>query len=259
MSMESSLADPRVRPSPADRRACLVSACTRAGRWGGRLLQHPLPALDGSAGATIQDGQRPVASRNREWLNQGRLTCARCRYWWSSSVVRLQTRVRGGCEDHRRELRVLCDALRRHRVATRYHDCEPRWHPPHGRAVAAGPRSPATSDAGSGRSRGRTGQGHLGSGGLRSSRVAVVHRNHPALVARRGKRWAAEQLPRHRGSGAARVRGKINASGCCRSTSAAGRTVVWIPLGVGPHRHGGLPQPARPPGVHRRISRYRRN
>ena len=105
-------------------------------------------------------------------------------------------------------LRAVCDTLRRHQVAI-IHDCDPKLAP------APRPRSIMTSFA-------RDARRVLSDPGVEQAKdtwdLAVF--GHPGRLSftaitqpwlsDAAKRWAAEQLPHHRGSGAARVRGKIN-------------------------------------------------
>ena len=70
-------------------------------------------------------------------------------------------------------------------------------------------------------------------------------------LAQAAKRWAAEQLPRHRGGGAARVRGKINGLGLLSEYLRLQTGSRTHPGGPGPPRRRGLPQPAGLSGVDR--------
>jgi integrase len=105
-------------------------------------------------------------------------------------------------------LRAVCDTLRRHQVGS-IHDCEP------GLAPGKRARSVLASFA-------RDARRALADPGVEQHKdiweLAVF--GHPGRLsftkitqpwlADAAKRWAAEQLPQHRGSGASRVRGKIN-------------------------------------------------
>ena len=199
---------PRVRPHPPSP-PCLVSACTRA--------------ADGAVGYCGTHYQRwTVAQRNDPSIDE--------RSWWTREsgvaepgqvnlralpelvvvqvLIGLQTRLRDGLRLTDVVLRAVCDTLRRHQVAT-IHDCDPKLAP------APRPRSIMTSFA-------RDARRVLSDPGVEQAKdtwdLAVF--GHPGRLSftaitqpwlsDAAKRWAAEQLPHHRGSGAARVRGKIN-------------------------------------------------
>ena len=199
---------PRVRPHPPSP-PCLISACTRA--------------ADGAVGYCGTHYQRwTVAQRNDPSIDE--------RSWWTREsgvaepgqvnlralpelvvvqvLIGLQTRLRDGLRLTDVVLRAVCDTLRRHQVAT-IHDCDPKLAP------APRPRSIMTSFA-------RDARRVLSDPGVEQAKdtwdLAVF--GHPGRLSftaitqpwlsDAAKRWAAEQLPHHRGSGAARVRGKIN-------------------------------------------------
>ena len=174
-----------------------------AGRWRGRLLQHPLPALAGSAGRRPRGGS-PVASPG---IGRGRARAGEparaAGAGGRGGVVRRSAARRGRGEDHRCMLRALCDGLRRRQAASITTD---RAEITRNKSVRS-LRSALTQHvaAGSGRPRQRTGQGHLGSRRLRPSRVAVVHRNQPALAGPvrqtvGGRTTPASPRPRRRAS-----------------------------------------------------------
>ena len=179
-AMEQFLADPRVRPLPP-LGPCAVAACTRAAdgargycnthyqRWrvaasptltltpgngrqaesavaeGGQVSLRGLPPL-----VVVQvlfgSGSAPAAGRRSPTLTCG-LPAARCA---ASRSPRSRTAIPAASP------------------ASRPGRCWTRW--------------PATS-AGRWPIRPRSRQGHLGPGGLRPSRAAVVHRHHPAVAA----------------------------------------------------------------------------
>ena len=164
-------------------------------------------------------------------------------------LIGLQTRLRDGLRLTDVVLRAVCDTLRRHQVVS-IHDCDPKLAPGR-RATSIMTVVRARCPPHARRSRRRTGKGHLGSGDLRPSREAVVHRDHPALAVRRceavgGRTTAAS--PRQR---------RLACPGQDQQPRVAVRTPrsptrprpgpirPWAP------RPGGVPQPARPPGVHR--------
>ena len=123
-------------------------------------------------------------------------------------LIGLQTRLRDGLRLTDVVLRAVCDTLRRHQVAS-IHDCDPKLAP--GRRAT----SIMTSFA-------RDARRMLADPGVEQAKdtwdLAIF--GHPGRLSftaitqpwlsDAAKRWAAEQLPHHRGSGASRVRGKIN-------------------------------------------------
>src|SRR5664279_1802856 len=209
--MEQFLADPQVRafaPMPD----CQVAACT-------------LPA-DGAGGYCNTHYQRwRTAKRTTPGLDPG---------WWQlreSGVAApgqvnlrampalvvievlfgVQQRVRGGAKITDVDLRVLCDALRRQqitsiqageveRVLTRPVRSLLNAVTRHVRRALADPGGEQAKDVWD-----LAIFGHHGN--LSFTGIAQP------WLAQAAKRWAAEQLPRHRGRGAARVRGKINGLG----------------------------------------------
>ncbi|WP_052742858.1 tyrosine-type recombinase/integrase, partial [Mycobacterium nebraskense] len=121
----------------------------------------------------------------------------------------VQQRVRGGAKITEVELRVLCDGLRRRQAASITTDRAEITRnksvrslrsalTQHVRRALADPGSEQAKDTWD-----LAVFGHRGS--LSFTGIGQ------AWLAQSVKRWAAEQLPRHRGRGAARVRGKINA------------------------------------------------
>ena len=207
ISLEQFLSDPRVRPRPP-LPACLVAACTRT--------------ADGAIGYCNTHYQRwcvrPTGS-SRGWTNE----------WWrirESAVaepgqvnlralpelvvvevlIGLQTRLRDGLRLTDVVLRAVCDTLRRHQVAS-IHDCDPQLAPGKratsvlasfardARRVLADPGIEQAKDTWD-----LAIFGHPG----RLSFTAITQ----PWLSEAAKRWAAEQLPHHRGSGASRVRGQ---------------------------------------------------
>ena len=162
----------------------------------------------------------------------------------------VQQRVRGGAKITDAQLRVLCDGLRPRQVASITTDRAEITRNKI-RAVPAD-RTDSTRPAGSGRPRERTGQGHLGSRGLRPSREPVVHRNQPALAGPVRQTVGSRTTP-----ASSRPRRCESARQDQRAAAAVGvprpQARSWTRrFGVGPQRHRGLPQPAGPPGVDRR-------
>ena len=222
-----------------------------AGRWRGRLLQHPLPTLAGGAGRRLR-GRCPAVAGTRIGCGRARAGEPACvaRAGGRRGAVRCATARRGRGEDHQH---AAAGGLRWAAAATGRldHRRPGRDHPQQVRARAAQRNDPARP-AGAGRPRQRASQGQLGSGGVRSPRQPVVHRDQPALAGPvrqtvGGRTVAPSPRPRRRP--------------CPREDQRAGPAVGIPrpqagsrphPIGVGPQRHRGLPQQAGLPGVHRR-------
>jgi integrase len=211
MSLEEFLADPRVRPFPP-MSPCQVRACTRA--------------ADGAGGYCNTHYQR--------WRTTRRATPELDQCWWQareSGVVEpgqvnlralpalvvvevlfgVQQRLRGGAKITDVDLRVLCDALRRHQLGSvEAGEVELVVTKPvrsllgalarHVRRALADPAAEQAKDS-----------WDLAIFGHRGT-LSFTRITQPWLAAA-AKRWATEQLPRHRGRGVARVRGKINGLG----------------------------------------------
>jgi integrase len=211
ISMQQFLADPQVRPlSPFG--ACLVPACIRV--------------ADGAGGYCNTHYQRwRVAQRNDADLDQR---------WWQvresgvaepgqvnlralpplivvQVLLGLQTRVRGGLRLTDVVLRAVCDTLRRHQAVS-IEACETDLAPGKRarsvlRAFARDVRR-ALADPGNEQSKDTWDLAIFGHPGT----LSFTGITQPWL-AQAAKRWAAERLPHHRGSGASRVQGKINSVG----------------------------------------------
>ena len=123
----------------------------------------------------------------------------------------LQTRVRDGLRLTDVVLRAVCDTLRRHQVGS-IHDCDPGLAPgKRARSVLASFARDARrvlADPGVEQDKDRWDLAIFGHPGT----LSFTKITQPWLAGA-AKRWAAEQLPQHRGSGASRVRGKINSIG----------------------------------------------
>ncbi len=209
VSMQQFLADPRVRPLPP-MPACAVAACTR-----------PADSARGYCNTHYQRwrsalGTNPEFDSHR-WQAQesGVAECGRVNLRALPVLVvvevlfGVQQRVRGGAKITEVELRVLCDGLRRRQAASITTDRAEITRnksvrslrsalTQHVRRALADPGSEQAKDTWD-----LAVFGHRGS--LSFTGIGQ------AWLAQSVKRWAAEQLPRHRGRGAARVRGKINA------------------------------------------------
>jgi len=208
ISLEQFLTDRWVRPLPP-LRACLALACTR-------------PA-DGAVGYCNTHYQRwRVAQRGNAGVDQ---------QWWQATepgvaepgqvnlralpvlvvvevLAGLQTRLRGGLRLTDVVLRAVGDTLRRQQALS-IQQCDPGLAPgKRARSVLrAFTRDVRRALADPGTEQGKDTWdlaifGHPGA-------LSFTKITQPWLAAA-AKRWAAGQLPRHRGSGASRVQAKIN-------------------------------------------------
>jgi integrase len=208
ISVEDFLADPRVQPL-APLPACRVVACTRAAdaargycnthyqRWRNALAADP--DLDRQQ---WQARESPVAEPGRVNLRALPVLVV------VEVLFGIQQRVRSGARTGEVELRVLCDGLRSRQVDSITTDRAEITRnkivralrttlTQHVRRAMADPDSEQIKDTWD-----LAVFGHRGN-------LSFTGISQPWL-AQSVKRWAAEQLPRHRGRGAARVRGKIN-------------------------------------------------
>jgi integrase len=209
MSMEKFLADPRVRPLPA-LGPCRVAACTRRAesehgycpthyvRW--RTAVTADPGVDQQHWRLTQPA---VAEGGRISLRGlAPLVVAEVLYG-------MQQRTRGGAKTTDVNLRAVCDGLRRQQVATiaavdvdrvpgRPARSLLRTMARHVRRALAEPGSEQIKDVWDLAMFGHPGR-------LSFTGIAQPWLRHAA------KRWAAEELPRHRGGGASNLREKINA------------------------------------------------
>jgi integrase len=207
--LEQFLADPTVAPLPA-MQPCLVEACSRRSQSGHRYCpthyQRWRTALVAEPGTD-----------ERLW----QLTCSAVSQGGQVSLRGLaplvvvevlfgvQQRVRDGAKVTDVLLRALCDTLRREQtptIAACRVECVP-GAPARSLAVALVRHvRRALTDPG----REQTGQDwDLGVFGHRG-RLSFAGISQPWL-AQAAKAWAGEQLPRHRGGGASRVRESVNA------------------------------------------------
>ena len=206
--LEHFLADRWVRPLPP-LRACLVLACTRA--------------ADGAVGYCNTHYQRwRVAQRGNAEVDE---------QWWQATepgvaepgqvnlralpvlvvtevLAGLQTRLRGGLRLTDVVLRAVSDTLRRQQAVS-IRECDPDLAP--GKRARSVLRAftrdvrRALADPGSEQNKDTWDLAIFGHPGA----LSFTKITQPWLAAA-AKRWAAEQLPRHRGSGASRVQAKIN-------------------------------------------------
>jgi integrase len=208
-AIEQFLADPRVRPLPPFK-PCVVVACTRAAdsargycnthyqRW--RTATKAEPDLDAvrwqlTEGAVAEGGQ--VSLRGLPPLVAVQV------------LFGIWQRTRGGTKITDVDLRAACRALRCQQVSS-IEECRVGQVPAkpvrsllnalirHARRALADPGGEQAKDTWD-----LAVFGHPG-------RLSFTGITQPWLR-RAAKRWAAEELPRHRGKGAANVRTKINA------------------------------------------------
>ena len=201
--LEQFLADPRLRPLPP-LPECAVQACTRPTEL--RLLQYPLPAVEETRRAT------PARTRSHgEPPNRGRPTgLVGLRALPALVAVEvlagLQTRPSGRAQD-----RCLTEdgrhTLRRQKAAA-IDECDADWFRKRSRSVLralARDARRAVADPGTEQDRDTWDLAVFGHrGGLDFTGITQ-----PWLSAA-AKRWAADHLPRHRGTGATRVQAKLS-------------------------------------------------
>ena len=208
MSMQQFLADPRVRPLPA-MPACSVAACTRRAdgargycnthyqRWRNALRTDP--QLDSRGWQAQESGVAEAGQVNLRALPVLVVV---------EVLFGVQQRVRGGAKITEVELRVLCDGLRRRQAASVTTDRAEITRNKSVRALRGAFTQHvrrALADPGNEQAKDIWDLAIFGHRG----NLSFIGISQPWL-AQSLKRWAAEQLPRHRGRGAARVRGKIN-------------------------------------------------
>jgi integrase len=208
ISLEQFLSDPRVRPQPP-LPTCLVPACTRTAdgaigycnthyqRW--RMAQQDPAEPDERCWQDRESGVAEPGQVNLRALPPLVVV---------EVLIGLQTRLRDGLRLTDVVLRAVCDTLRRHQVVSIHH-CDPQLAP--GKRAAsilasfARDARRALADPGVEQTKDIWDLAVFGHPG-RLSFTAITQ----PWLADAAKRWAAEQLPHHRGSGASRVRGKIN-------------------------------------------------
>jgi integrase len=211
LSMEQFLADCRVVPLPPDP-ACLVAACTRTAdgacgycnshyqRW--RTAQHANPDLDHRRWQAIESGMAEPGQVNLRALPPLVVT---------EVLFGAQMRVRAGGKLTDTDLRPLCDTVRRQQVAS-IEACVTDGMPnkPKRSILRAFVRDVrrGLADPDSEQSNDTWDLAIFGHRG----RLSFTGIAQPWLV-ETAKRWAAEQLPRHRGGGGARVQSKISSLG----------------------------------------------
>jgi len=209
MSMTRFLADPTVRPLPA-LGPCSVASCARRAesehgycpthyvRWRNTVTADP--GIDPRHWQQTQ----PAVSEGGQVSLRGLPPLVVVEVLFGA-----QQRIRGGAKLTDVNLRAVCDTLRREQVAS-IGACEDDRVPGKParsllRALIRDVRR-ALADPGSEQAKDIWDLAVFGHpGGLSFTGIAQSWLRHAA------KRWAAEQLPRHRGAGASNVRQKINA------------------------------------------------
>ena len=211
LSMEQFLADPRVGALP-ELSACLVAACTRT--------------ADGACGYCNTHYQRWLKTRQDQPDLDHR--------WWQATesgvaepgqvnlralpplvvvevLFGIQQRVGAGAKLTDANLRPLCDTVRREQVASIQACDADRFPSKATRSLLRGfvrDVRRALTDPASEQTKDCWDLAIFGHRGVLSF-TGIVQ----PWLAQTAKRWAAEQLPRHRGGGVARVQSKINSLG----------------------------------------------
>lgn len=210
-SMEQFLADPRVRPLPAHS-ACLVAACTRPAdgacgycnthyqRW--RVAQQAHPDLDQRSWQATESGVAEPGVVNLRALPALVIV---------EILFGIQQRISGGAKLTDVNLRAVGDLARREQVAS-MEECDAGRFPTKAarslvRAFVRDVRR-ALADPGSEQSKDTWDLAIFGHRGTLSF-TGIAQ----PWLAQTAKRWAAEQLPRHRRGGVTRVQSKINSLG----------------------------------------------
>ncbi|HEY6422564.1 MAG TPA: tyrosine-type recombinase/integrase [Pseudonocardiaceae bacterium] len=229
-SMEQFLSDPRVGPFPALAQ-CQVAACIRVAdnacgycnthyqRW--RTAQQTNPQLDHRWWRVRESGVAEPGQVNLRAIPALVVV---------EVLFALQQRVRGGAKVTDVDLRVLCDALRRQQITSiETGEVELIGNKPVRSLLNAVTRHVrrALTDPSSEQAKDTWDLAIFGHRGNLSFTVIAQ-----PWLSQAAKRWAAQQLPRHRGRGAARVRGKINGLGLlseylgCRPDRGLGAAVL---------------------------------
>jgi integrase len=207
-SMEEFLADPRVQPLPP-MPSCQVAACTRTAdgacgycnshyqRW--RVALRTDPQLDPGRWEALESAVAEPGRVNLQALPALVIV---------EVLFGVQQRARSGVKITEVTLRVLCDGLRSRQVGSILADHVEIMRNKQVRSL----RTAVARHV-------RRGLADPGSEQVKDTWDLAVFGHHGNLsftgisqpwLIQSVKRWAAEQLPRHRGRGAARVRGKVN-------------------------------------------------
>ena len=208
MSMDQFLADPRVRPLPA-MPACSVAACTRPADGAAGYCNTHYQRWRAALAANSEVDPHRWRARESGVAEPGQVNLRALPVLVVVEVLfGVQQRVRGGAKVTDAQLRVLCDGLRRRQAASITTDRAEITRNKSVRSLRAALTQHvrrALADPGSEQAKDIWDLAVFGHRG----NLSFTAISQPWL-AQSVKRWAAEQLPRHRGRGAARVRGKIN-------------------------------------------------
>ena len=257
MSMEQFLTDGRVRPLPPCP-ACLVWACTRAAdgaggycnthyqRW--RIAQQADPVLDRLGWQATESGVAEPGQLNLRALPPLVVV---------EVLFGIEHRLGAGAKLSAVSLRAVCDTLRREQAVS-IADCDL------GRLRTKGARALLTAFA-------RDARRALADPGREQTKdtwdLAIFgHRGKLSFtgiaqpwLAHTAKRWAAEQLPRHRRGGVSRVQAKISALGLLSQHLVLRPDHGLVPTALGRHDINGFCNRLAYLESTGRISRYRRN
>jgi integrase len=209
VSMEQFLADPRVRPLPP-MPACSVAACTRPADGAGGYCNTHYQRWRTALAADAEVDPHRWRARESGVAEPGQVNLRALPVLVVvEALFGVQQRVRGGAKITDAQLRVLCDGLRRRQAVSITTDRAEITRNKSVRSLRTALTQHirrALADPGSEQAKDTWDLAVFGHrGNLSFAGVAQP------WLAQSVKRWAAEQLPRHRGRGAARVRGKINA------------------------------------------------
>jgi len=257
MSIEQFLADDRVRPLPACP-PCLVPACTRAAdgacgfcnthyqRW--RTAQRADPELDRLRWQATESGVAEPGQLNLRALPPLVVV---------EVLFGIGHRVGAGAKLSAVVLRAVCDTLRREQVAS-ITECELD------RLATKGARSLASAlardvrralaDPGGEQAKDTWDLGIFGHRG----KLSFIGIAQPWL-AQTAKRWAAEQLPRHRRGGVSRVQAKVSALRLLSQHLGLRPDHGLVPTALGRSDINGFCNRLAYLESTARISRYRRN
>jgi len=257
MPIEQFLADGRVRPLPPCP-ACQVAACTRAAdgacgycsthyqRW--RIAQQANPGLDRFRWQATESGVAEPGQLNLRALPPLVVV---------EVLFGIERRVGAGAKLSAVNVRAVCDTLRREQAAS-ITECEPERMPTKGaRSLATGlarDARRALADPGGEQANDIWDLAIFGHRG----KLAFTGIAQPWL-AQTLKRWAAEQLPRHRRGGVNRVQAKVNAVGLLSQQLGLRPDRGLLPRALGRHDINGFCNRLAYLESTGTISRYHRN
>jgi hypothetical protein len=185
VSLEQFLADRRVRPLPP-MPACQVAACIRPADGAGGYCNTHYQRWRAALAADSEVDAHRWQARESDVAEPGRVNLNALPVLVVVEVLfGVQQRVRGGAKITNAQLRVLSDGLRRRQVISITADRTAITRNKSVRALRtalARHIRRALADPGS-----NTPRTHMGSRYLRPARVAIVHRNQPALTGRIGE------------------------------------------------------------------------